>query len=171
MGPYDKEQEQPLDNSNKPENYIDSKVKQQGDKSKQNAVNESPEGNGGEIYAQTNPLSNGTNQATIKVIRNGRNHIEKMDLDVKKAKWTVIFEKNGRFNQFCDINHHDREMTLDSNHTFCQRYLDYVRNNGQNSSKQVLYILFAIFDDDSLRKIGHTLVEKLNDIIFFRGER
>lgn len=141
------------------------------DESKDGHENTNTKNNGSKIDEKSNTLTLEKNSAGIlEVIRTARNDYLELELYIRKVKWRVVFKENGKSNLICDINHHDREMTLDSNHPLLRRYLQYVRISGQNASKHLLYCIFAVFNDENINKIGSNLLQRLDETIYFRGE-
>ncbi|GMX63620.1 hypothetical protein Elgi_31690 [Paenibacillus elgii] len=106
----------------------------------------------------------------ISIVRGNSSNDFELSISIKRASWKIIFKENGKSNQFCDINHHNREITLDSNHSLCERYIKYVKRNGQNYSKHVLFFIFTLFNEESFGDINQKVIDHLNDIIKFRGE-
>ncbi|WP_170220239.1 ATP-binding protein [Paenibacillus anaericanus] len=107
-------------------------------------------------------------QTDVTVIRNNRTAKE-IDLFIKTVRWKVLFITGGKYNQICDINHYNREITLDLNNPLISRYMTYISCN-PNFSKQVLYTIFAVFNNECFDNAKILMIEKLNDVISFRGE-
>jgi len=90
--------------------------------------------NKSEVTQNPPDKDNKTQNNGLKVIRNGWVDAFQLEIYIKKVKWRVLFKEGGKSNQICDINHHEKEMTLDSDRDIFKRYVEYVQKHPQNYS-------------------------------------